>query len=112
MSPKSLACEHTAALPKNQSIFPSVHRSLKTASVGYGGILRSDSVAVLAEGGTVQGAACLFVVPVLFVTFSMIECRKDGREEMKDKAHELKFGKKAVSPGGHIERLSQTRHQE
>jgi len=95
MSPKSLACEHTAALPKNQSIFPSVHRGLKTASVGYGGILRSDSVAVLAEGGTVQGAARLFVVPVLFVTFSMIECRKDGREELKDMAHELKFRKKA-----------------
>jgi len=62
------------------------------------------------RGGTVQGAACLFVVPVLFVTFSMIECRKDGREELKDMAHELKFRKKAVSPAGHIERLSQTRH--
>jgi hypothetical protein len=86
MSPKSLACEHTAALPKNQSIFPSVHQSLKSLSLLCGVILRSDSVAELAEGGTVQGAARLFVVPVLFVTFSMIEYRKDGREELEHMA--------------------------
>jgi hypothetical protein len=56
----------------------------------YGGILRSDSVAVLADGGPVQSAACFFVVPVLFVTFSRVEYRKDELEELKHKAQKLK----------------------
>jgi len=65
---------------------------------------------MLAESGTAQGAMCPFVVPVLFVTFSRAKTRRDEREELKDMAHELKFRKKAVSPAGHIERLSETRH--
>ena len=66
--------------------FPRCTESLKGPFFSYGGILRSDFVAVLAEGGTVQGAARLFVVPVLFVPFSMIECRKDGWEELEHMA--------------------------
>jgi hypothetical protein len=72
-----------------QRINPSFPRCTE-ASKHHLLLYRSDSVAVLADGGTVQGAACLFVVPVLFVTFSRITHSKGELEELKHKAQKLK----------------------
>lgn len=72
-----------------QRINPSFPRCTE-ASKHHLLLYRSDCVAVLADGGTAQSAARLFVVLVLFVTFSRITYSKDELEELKHKAQKLK----------------------
>jgi hypothetical protein len=50
--------------------FPRCTEGSKHHLLLLGGILPSDSVTMPADGETARGAACLFVVPVLFATLA------------------------------------------